>query len=198
MDNPTRSEITRKKAIVAAFAILTRDGVKGLTFDSLAQESGISKGGLMHQFPTKKAILQALLDQQRQDFDRLAHHHVEAANASKTQQMLAVEIAMYRASANQPQPLARSMLAVLLENPDLLAGSLEADSLRVKQLQQETDDPELALLRYFAASGIAFNSLLGFSPLSKAARERLFARLLDDGQWQGGPSQPVQAKKAPR
>jgi AcrR family transcriptional regulator len=195
MDNPTRSEITRKKAIDAAFAILTRDGVKGLTFDSLAQESGISKGGLMHQFPTKKAILQALLDHQKQDFDRIAHTHLDGNGASKTQRMLSLEIAMYRASANQPQSVARAMLAVVLENPDLLADSFAEDTVRVKQLQQEADDSELALLRYFAASGIAFNSLLGISPLSKAARERLFTRLMDDSKWQGGPAQETPKEK---
>ncbi|WP_143811241.1 TetR/AcrR family transcriptional regulator, partial [Paraburkholderia piptadeniae] len=56
MDNQTRSENTRKKAIEAALTILTHEGVGGLTFDSLSRESGISKGGLLHQFRTKNGV----------------------------------------------------------------------------------------------------------------------------------------------
>lgn len=198
MDNPTRSEITRRRAIEAAFAILARDGVKGLTFDSLAQETGISKGGLMHQFRTKNAVLKALLDFQRQDFDRIARNHLAGEGAAQTEKSLSMEIAMYRAAANQPNSVARAILAAVVENPELLTESREADPARMKRLQDEAADPELALLRYFAASGIAFNYLLGISPLSKAARERLFARLVDDSRWQAEPRQLPQKKRPAR
>ena len=62
MDNPTRSERTRTAAIQAALAILERDGPGKLTFDAISRESGISKGGLMHQFRTKGDVLNALMD----------------------------------------------------------------------------------------------------------------------------------------
>lgn len=198
MDNPTRSEITRKKAIEAALAILTRDGVKGLTFDSLAQESGVSKGGLMHQFRTKTAVLQALLDHQRHDFDRIAKHHLAGQGADKKEQTLSVEIATYQAAANQPHSVARALLAIVVENPELLAETPPLNTDRLKRLQDEADDPELSMLRYFAASGIAFNYLLGISPLSKAARERLFARLLDDDAWQAQARPAAPRKRAAR
>lgn len=198
MDNPTRSETTRKKAIESAFVILTRDGVRGLTFDSLAQESGISKGGLMHQFRTKNAVLKALLDFQRQDFDRIAQKHLAGEGASKTEQFLSMQIAMYRAAASQPHSVARAILAVMAESPELLTESHDSDVDRMKRLQAEAADPELALLRYFAASGIAFNYLLGISPLSKAARERLFIRLMDDDSWESQRRQARPKKRAAR
>ena len=198
MDNPTRSETTRRKAIEAAFALLTREGVKGLTFDSLAQESGISKGGLMHQFRTKNGVLKALLDFQRQDFDRIARNHLASDGASKTEQILSMQIAMYRAASNQSHSVARAILAALVENPELLTESRESEIAKMKKLQDDAVDPELALVRYFAASGIAFNVLLGLSPISKAARERLFARLMDDNSWKRESQQEQPRKRSSR
>lgn len=198
MDNPTRSEITRKKAIDAALVILNRDGVKGLTFDSLALESGISKGGLMHQFRTKNAVLKALLDHQSLEFERVAQSHMAGAGASSTEKTLSVEIATYKAAANQPHSVARAILAALVENPELLLDVREADVPKIKKVQEEAADPDLSLLRYFAASGIAFNYLLGISPLSKVARERLFARLLDDALWTNLVVQAPVKKRAKR
>lgn len=198
MDNATRSETTRKKAIEAALIILTRDGVKGLTFDSLAQESGISKGGLMHQFRTKDAVLKALLAHQRQDFDRIATIYQAGEGAAKREKTLSMEIATYKAAANQPHSVARALLAIVVENPQLLLDAHDTNLAMLKRLQQEAEDPELSMLRYFAASGIAFNFLLGISPLSNAARERLFARLLDDDAWHGLAAPEAPKKRAPR
>jgi len=66
---PSRSERTRQAVIQAALTIIARDGPRRLTFDAIARESGLSKGGVMHQFPTKIDVLKALLEHQIQYFD---------------------------------------------------------------------------------------------------------------------------------
>ncbi|MGU7773309.1 TetR/AcrR family transcriptional regulator [Burkholderia sp. MR1-5-21] len=183
MDNQTRSEISRKKAIDAALGILARDGVGGLTFDSLSRESGISKGGLLHQFRTKQGVLKALLEFQQQQFEQIGRDYLLNEGASKAEPTLSSQIAIYREAINQPNSVARAVLAAIIESPDLLEGRKVADADRLKALEKESNDIELSLLRYFAASGIAFNVLLGLTPLSDAMQDRLFARLLDDDSW---------------
>ncbi|MBN3757659.1 TetR/AcrR family transcriptional regulator [Paraburkholderia sp. Tr-20389] len=183
MDNQTRSENTRKKAIEAALSILTREGVGGLTFDSLSRESGISKGGLLHQFRTKDGVLKALLDHQRQQFERIGHEHMAKAGAAKTEPCLSSQIAIYRESVKQPHSVARAVLAALVENPELLAEMKATDVERMKKMREESSDLELSLLRYFAASGLAFNALLGMSHLPESMMNRLFDRLLDEASW---------------
>jgi AcrR family transcriptional regulator len=185
MDNQTRSEISRRKAIDAALAILTREGVGGLTFDSLARESGISKGGLLHQFRTKQGVLCALLDYQRRQFEQIAHDYVANEGASKAEPTLAAQIAIYRESINQPHSVARAVLAALIESPNLVEEMKTSDEAKMKALQDEAIDLDLSLLRYFAASGLAFHALLGMSPLEDADRNRLFDRLLDEEKWHG-------------
>ncbi|KER72406.1 TetR/AcrR family transcriptional regulator [Burkholderia cepacia] len=184
MDNQTRSEISRKKAIDAALSILTRDGVGGLTFDALSRESGISKGGLLHQFRTKQGVLQALLEFQQQQFEQFGRDYLVKEGASKVEPTLAAQIAIFREAINQPNSVARAVLAAIIESPELLEGRNNADADKLKTMDKEADDFELSLLRYFAASGIAFNVLLGVTPLTGAMRNRLFTRLLNEESWQ--------------
>jgi AcrR family transcriptional regulator len=198
MDNQTRSEISRKKAIEAALTILSRDGVGGLTFDSLSRESGISKGGLLHQFRTKQGVLSALLEHQRLQFEQIARDYMASEGAAKAEPTLAAQIAIYRAAVKQPHSVARAVLAALIESPNLLEESKTSDEVKMKTLHAEASDPDLALLRYFAASGIAFHSLLGLSPLSDSTRDGLFERLLDEDRWKGLPAAPKGRKKGGR
>ncbi|RQR70912.1 TetR/AcrR family transcriptional regulator [Burkholderia sp. Bp9012] len=190
MDNQTRSEISRKKAIDAALGILTRDGVGGLTFDALSRESGISKGGLLHQFRTKQGVLQALLEFQQQQFEQFGRDYLVKEGVSKVEPTLAAQIAIFREATNQPNSVARAVLAAIIESPELLEGRDNADADKLKTMDKESGDFELSLLRYFAASGIAFNVLLGLTPLTGAMRNRLFARLLDEESWQARTAKP--------
>jgi AcrR family transcriptional regulator len=198
MDNQTRSEITRKKAIDAALTILTREGVGGLTFDSLSRESGVSKGGLLHQFRTKNGVLKALLEHQRQQFDQIAREHIVKEGAAKLEPCLSSQIAVYRESIKQPHSVARAILAALVESPELLEDIKATDAVKMKRLREESHDLELSLLRYFAASGLAFNSLLGLSPLPESMLDRLFDRLLDETAWVDQKSVPKPRRRVAR
>lgn len=183
MDNPTRSERSRQTAIQAALVILTRDGVGALTFDALARESGISKGGLLHQFRTKIDIIKALLDYQTQHFQQFAKEHMAGAGASASEPTLSAQISVSREAMKQPHSVAQAVLAALVEDPTLLEAVRTADAPTVKAIEKEAADPDMALLRWAAAKGLAFNALLGLCPLSDKQRDRLFERLLDDEQW---------------
>lgn len=185
MDNPTRSEITRNKAIEAALVILERDGVSGLTFDALSRESGISKGGVLHQFRTKHGVLEALADYQRQHFQRVAQGYLAEEGASQAEPTVASQIAIYREASNQPHSVARAMLATLIANPspDLLEKFRMRDAEGLKKIAEESPDSDLALIRLLAASGLAFATLLGMSSLSREDQGRLYARLLDERAW---------------
>jgi len=184
MDNQTRSGISRRKAIEAALTILARDGVGGLTFDSLSRESGISKGGLLHQFKTRHGVLCALLD------------YLAKEGSAKDEPILAAQIAIYREAIKQPSSVARAGLAALIESPTLREELKTSDKAVMQALRDDAADPDLSMLRYFAASGIAFHALLGMSALSESVRKRLFDRLLDEKQWGASTSQPM--RRTPR
>jgi AcrR family transcriptional regulator len=45
----------------AAEDVVLRDGIGRLTLDAVAREASLSKGGLMHHFPTKDALIDAMV-----------------------------------------------------------------------------------------------------------------------------------------
>jgi AcrR family transcriptional regulator len=52
---------TRERLIEAALTTLSREGVQNLTLDHVAKEAQVSKGGLLHHFPSKDALVEAVL-----------------------------------------------------------------------------------------------------------------------------------------
>ncbi|ALF87228.1 MULTISPECIES: TetR/AcrR family transcriptional regulator [Ralstonia solanacearum species complex] len=187
VDNTTRSERSRKAAIQAALAILARDGPGQLTFDAIARESGISKGGLMHQFPNKGAVLKALLEHQIEHFDKFTQGYLAAMGKDRPLANLSAQIATLRESITTPHSVAFAILPALVEEPELLAINRQMEAEAVKRIRAEATDPDLSLLRMEAAKGLALSALFGLSALSAQERDRLFERLLDDRQWPGSP-----------
>ncbi len=51
----------RDRALSAALAIVCRDGGKALTIDAVAKEAGVSKGGVLHHFSTKDALIREVV-----------------------------------------------------------------------------------------------------------------------------------------
>jgi AcrR family transcriptional regulator len=187
MDNPTRSARSRNAVLEAALAIIARDGPARLTLDAIARESGISKGGLMHQFRTKEAVLKALLERQTEHFEDFSRRYLAEAGAEQPQPHLAAQIATLREAVATPRSLVFAVLGAAAQEPSLLSVTREIDARKIETIKAEAPDPELAMLRWVAAWGLALKEMLGLSPLSDDERERLFDRLLDDRQWSTPP-----------
>jgi AcrR family transcriptional regulator len=193
MDNPSRSERTRQSALRAALTIIARDGPGRLTLDAIAKEAGISKGGLMHQFPSKHAVLKALLEQQVKYFE--GFHERRSTDGKTERPELAAQIATFREAAMQPHSIAFAFLGALAEEPSLLSISRDRDAERIAALKAEGGDTDLALLRRAAAEGLALSSIFGLSAMSRQDQTRLFDRLMDDAQW-SATAKPAAAPKA--
>ena len=185
MDNATRSERSRNAALEAAIAIIARDGPGRLTLDAIARESGLSKGGVMHQFRTKEAVLKALLERQMAHFEEFSTRYMAKVSESSASPNLATQLATIREAATSPNSAALALVAAMVENPRLMALPREREMERMAAIREEAADPDLAMLRWAGAMGLLLSALFGMSPLGKEEHQRLFARLLDDGQWSG-------------
>jgi AcrR family transcriptional regulator len=183
MDNASRSQRTRRAVIQAALAIIARDGPGRLTLDAIARESGVSKGGLMHQFRTKEAVLKALLEHQIEYFADFSRAYMAEHGAGQAAPRLAAQIATLRQTLIEPRSVAFAIFGALGQDPSLLAITRENDAESLEAIKAEAKDPDLALLRWAAARGLALSALLGMCPLGEEERERLFERLLDEASW---------------
>lgn len=58
-----------RDAIVSAVnRVVARNGLSGTTLDAVAEEAGVSKGGLLYHFASKKELLLALIDRYESEF----------------------------------------------------------------------------------------------------------------------------------
>ncbi len=66
---------TRERIFRAAMQLAARDGLMTVTLEKVAEESGLSKGGVMHHFPSKEALLSGVImhftDQVEREMTRL-------------------------------------------------------------------------------------------------------------------------------
>lgn len=56
-----RRRTPRDAVLDAAEGVILSDGIGSLTLDAAAKRAGVSKGGLLHHFPSKNALIDALV-----------------------------------------------------------------------------------------------------------------------------------------
>jgi len=74
----TKADETRRTLIDAAVRILSRDGWAKFSLDAVAAEAGVSKGGLLHHFHTKQALLEGTLGYLFDEFRARVEAHYAA------------------------------------------------------------------------------------------------------------------------
>ena len=143
---------TRERICQAAIRTVSHHGLLAMTLDNVAQEAGVSKGGVMYHFPTKEALVTATLT-----------YYGELA-----EQMLMTHV------ANDPNPRrrwARAMLACLFPDPGASSSGNNGDTSELS--------PELLDKFMLAVLAAAVNNPGMFAPLRQIGT-RLRERLLSD------------------
>ena len=179
---------SKREALLGAAATLVADrGYSALTLDAVGSAVGVSKGGVLYHFPTKEALVRALVEElaARFDADQSAAHDADpVAPGAWTRAYLT-------ASSTPPQSesehfTAVALLAAVGYDPTLLQPIQD----RYRAWAQRLDDDGLAgvdahVVR-LAADGLWTADLFGLAPPDPALRARIFARLAELASASGG------------
>jgi AcrR family transcriptional regulator len=166
MARPSR----RSELLTAAIAVIRRDGAQALTLDAVAAEAGVSKGGILYHFGSKRALIDALVSSWLDDFgsklsaDDFAASYVRACDLS--------------AAGPEVSASEFGMLAALIEDPEVLRAARERYEEWMGRMLGGALEREDAWLVRLAADGLWYSDLLGIAPPQGADRRRLMARLL--------------------
>jgi AcrR family transcriptional regulator len=174
----SRNPNTRAEILDAAEAVIAEHGAGHLTLDAVAEHAGISKGGLLYNFPSKEALLKALLARllERCNSDRCEARARELAPEDPAGDLKALVLAGFQ-QAGDRERVSGALLAAGAADPRLLSPVREWHQANFRELSVGKRHPLRVLVLMLAMDGFWLNELLHTSPFGTELKEQLMAEL---------------------
>ncbi len=174
---PRSGAQTRQSILLAANRLVLEQGVEHLTLQATAREAGISKGGLLHHFPSKEALIsgmiQLYLERFTRDFYASAGEESENAVGRWTRAYLEVT---FRDNQQIPR-LNAGLLAAIATNPALLKPLQQGFADWVKLLGKDGIDPVTATIVRLVSDGMWLVELFGLASPDEAMKRKVLKEM---------------------
>lgn len=158
------STIDRNALLDAAERVITGEAAGRLTIDAVAAEAGVSKGGVLYSFPSKDALIQALVERYvatyDADIDQAATLRVDGLRAGIRAYVDAV-----RPATDAERRSTVAILAAAAHNPALLAPLQDFYRRHRARIDAHGQDDE-AFIAFLAVEGLVMLELLGLTDFS--------------------------------
>jgi AcrR family transcriptional regulator len=170
---------SRARILAAASELAHEVGAGQLSLDAVAARAGVSKGGLLYNFPTKVELLRALVA------EHVARREAQVAEARERQGdapnalIQAVIVASAACETGGAKAKPSGILAAIAADPLLLDPVREHMRRLVGDIRSSCRDPDLALIALFALEGLRTHDLFEHNALTAEERRRILARLKD-------------------
>lgn len=169
----------RDRLLDSAERVVARDGVSRLTLAAVAHQAGVSKGGLLYHFPTKSALVTAIVRRlaERCEADqRRAVSNDRCVSGAFTRAYLAVRA---QALAEQDQLVQAALLAAAGTNPRYLDPFRERLIEWQARLEADGIDAATASIVRLAIDGLCLGRLLGVPVPEGDLQRRVLERLVN-------------------
>ena len=180
MSPATRTD-TKARILAAAEEVVVRDGVARLTLESAAAEAGLSKGGVLYHFPSRDALVAAMVEKIIVEFDRDLASHLgpdsDTIPGSFTRAYIRATMAPVSAPPDREDRLGAALIAAAAAQPALLVPLQRAADRWQARLEEDGLDPAVATLVRLACDGLWLCDLFGLAPPSHALRDGVGRRL---------------------
>src|ERR1051325_7095847 len=94
---------SREKILAAAADVARESGPASLSLDAVASRAGVSKGGLLYNFPTKAKLMQGLVENFLNEFELALEARIAEASHESS---LAAYIQLSADDCEKPKPSA--------------------------------------------------------------------------------------------
>lgn len=168
-----KSATTKNQLLDAASEVVRKSGYQGLTLDAVAIEAGVSKGGLLYHYPSKEALVAALISRQIERFESRLERVLSKEEALPGRWTLA-----YIQASLVPDELGQTsadfgLIAAVAMNPELLTPLRNKYAQWQRALLADGIPKEAAQTLRFAVDGIWLCSLLGLGAPTIAETKRM-------------------------
>jgi len=167
---------SREKILAAAADVAREAGPGSLSLDAIALRAGVSKGGLLYNFPTKAKLMQALVERYLSEFEQALE--TARTNSTGDESLLAIYIRLAAKECEETKPSASWIFSAIAEDPDFLAPIKAFRRQLFQRLKAETADKKALLICYLAIEGLRSMNLFDSDILSREEYKALVAALL--------------------
>lgn len=173
-----RPEETRDRILEAAAQIILAQGAAHLTLDQVAQSAQVSKGGLLHHFPTKEDLMLGLMTQRVIRF----RERVLQQQAADPEPVQGSWLRAYIRATFVQEPaealLAVTFMQLVANAPELFTAKRAELMALFLPIPADGIAPARALAVQLACDGFWFSERTGLAQLDETQRNALQADLL--------------------
>jgi AcrR family transcriptional regulator len=173
----------RDRILNAVLSVAKQSGVGHLSLNAIARQAGVSKGGLLYHFPTKTALMRALVEHHLAAID-----HAIAETEARLPSPNAVATALVdvhreafecrgRLTPGQVLQAPGSALAAFVEDPSLFDPIRLHHRRVVENIRKSAADPDLSLIAFLALEGMKTHDVLELDCLTGDERRRVLDAL---------------------
>lgn len=161
----------------AAIRVIEAEGITAVTFDSVAAEAGLTRGGIIYHFPSRENLIGAIHASMAQQWEHeLAQQCGKAASDATATERL---VAYIRTCANSASP---ADLQMLLDSPNGEHDRVWSDVIE-RWTPQGADDGvdevrDAQWIALMAADGLWLNEAVSKKRLPDAKRRQIAERIV--------------------
>jgi AcrR family transcriptional regulator len=167
---------TRESIVRAANDVVIENGPGGLTLAEVAARAGLSKGGLLHHFASKDALIIGMIEHALDAFESDVEKQAQREAACSPWLRSFVNVTFAAKPEHDPS---RSILAAAAVNPNLLDLVGKYFDRWQRRASADCADPVTATTVRLAADGLWFADMFTDSAPTGGEREALRLRLLE-------------------
>lgn len=175
----TRRRIfTRDQFTTAAREIVQEQGASKLTFDAVGTKLDASRGAITHNFPTKRDLVVAMIDDMFSWTREIVEQEIDASRDGRNPTLVGMIRAIADVSGRMKDFSQGLFQAAVAEQPSVTEPFTQFYQDYWKRISEESSDPIRALMLWTSVEGLILMDCYEPSPYSSAQRLQLVDRLL--------------------
>lgn len=164
---------SREKILAAAAEVAREAGPGSLSLDAVALRAGVSKGGLLYNFPSKAKLMQGLVETYVTEFER----DIDAA-VENGESLLSAFVRLSAEACEEKEAPAAWIFSAVAEDPDFLEPVTQHRRRLFERMKAETSDAAHLLVTVFAMEGLRSMKLFDSDILTPEERRLFVDRML--------------------
>ncbi|MGB1252398.1 MAG: TetR/AcrR family transcriptional regulator [Candidatus Promineifilaceae bacterium] len=179
MKRSRNPELKRQKIIKATNKLLKEGGYfTNFSLDSVAREAGVSKGGLMHHFASKDALLRAAAENAIVAFETQLKQKIETDEGAQSGKLSRAYVESVLGEGTVVQAELSPVLLGYLNSAETNPTPNRFQTWQARTEQDGIDTITATIVR-LALDGIIYTELIDSEPIDNELRQQIRERMLD-------------------